>query len=165
MMSDSILGTASSGSLTTDERLVLWGMRTWTACRQADVPAFTHLARTFAVQEAEAAVPTLDAVMALIHATGLKAFHHPWCRCLGDEERLLLDILALHQRGEDAAALFLTRILLPPSAARLVGASLNALAMALLASGIRLPDGRSGQTPARADRRMQPWAPSTATLH
>ncbi len=164
-MSDSMQRTASSGGLTPDERLVLWGMRTWTAYRQADVPAFNHLVRAFAVQEAEAAVPTLDAVMALIHATGLKAFHHPCCRCLGDEERLLLDVLALHQRGEDAAALFLTRILLPPSAVRLLGASLNALAMALRASGIRLPDGRNRQTPARAGRPLLPWAPSTATLH
>ena len=160
----SIDQTAAAAALNRDERLLLWGMRTWTAGVRAGVPVASHLTRHFTAEGAETAVPTLDAVMAILHASGMRAFHHPQCRCLGDEERLLLDILALHQRGEDGAALFLTRLLLTPGAARLLGSSLHALAMALLASGVRLSDGRSraavGRAPAPAV-----WAPSTATLH
>ena len=164
MMDLPIDETAAAAALSQDERLVLWGMRTWTAGVQAGVPVTGHLTRSFAVLDAETAVPTLDAVMAILHAGGIRVFHHPRCRCLGDEERLLLDILALHQRGEDGAALFLTRILLPPGAARLLGSSLHALAMALLASGLRLSDGRGR---AATERPMAPalWAPSTPTLH
>ena len=163
-MTSPITRTAGASTLSMDERLVLWGMRTWTAGVKAEVPVFNLLVRTFATMDAEEAVPTLDSVMALFHTTALQVFHHPCCRCMSDEERLLLDILALHQRGEDGAAQFLTRVLLPRSAARLLGASLHALAMALLACGVRLPDGRSQRTPMPA---VLPavWAPSTMTLH
>jgi len=153
--------TAASAALSDGERLVLWGMRAWIAGVKAEVPVTGALVRTFADFAAEAAVPTLDSTMALLHAAGVHAFHHPWCRCLGDEERLLLDILAQHQRGEDGAALFLTRLLLPPSGARLLGPGLHALAMALLACGVRLTGGRTRSMPGSGPAH---WAPSTMTL-
>ncbi|PWC35413.1 hypothetical protein TSO221_29765 [Azospirillum sp. TSO22-1] len=153
--------TAASAALSSNERLVLWGMRAWMAGVKAEVAVTDALARTFADLGAEAAVPTLDSTMALLHAAGVNVFHHPWCRCLGDEERLLLDVLAQHQRGEDGAALFLTRLLLPPSGARLLGPGLHALAMALLACGVRLTGGRTRSMPGTG---LAHWAPSTMTL-
>ncbi|HYG90902.1 MAG TPA: hypothetical protein VD978_32120 [Azospirillum sp.] len=164
MMMHAVARTAGAVTLSADERLILWGMRTWIAGTHAEIPVSELLARTFATVGAELAVPTLDSVMALLHAARLQGFHHPWCRCMSDEERLLLDILALHQRGEDGAALFLTRMLLSRSAARLLGASLHALATALLVCGVRLSDGR-GRTAKAATMPPAVWAPSTATLH
>lgn len=161
MTDTSVTRTAAAASLSAEERLVLWGMRAWTAGRQAEVAVDGALLRAFGAFDAEGAVPTLDSAMELLNAAGVRAFHAPWCRCLGDEERLLLDILGLHQRGDEGAALFLTRVLLPPAGARVLGPALNALAGALLTCGVRLADGRVRPPPAASQAL---WAPSTMTL-
>lgn len=160
--------TAAAGQLTAEERLLLWGLRTWLAGWLAEAPILPYITRAFAEQGADPAVPALNVTMEMLCAARFQGFHHPWCRCLGDDERLLLDILSLHQRGESASALFLTRLLVPPAAARLIGSQLHHLAAALLACGITL----SGETKREANCAAAPpmvppvvWAPSTATLH
>ncbi|MGQ9370200.1 hypothetical protein [Azospirillum sp. ST 5-10] len=160
--------TAAQAVLTPAERLVLWGVRTWVAGACTGTPLLPAIDAAFRQAMAAPAVPALDSAMTLlIAAVGpgtTITVHGPQCPALGDHERLLLDVLALHQAGEGAAALFLTRALLPPAGARLAGPALRALATELLACGLRVPD-RRGAAPVRAALPVATHHPPSTTLH
>lgn len=163
-MTPAVVHTAALADLTREERLVLWGMRVWVAGAHRCAPALGIIETAFATVMADAVVPLLDITLFQIMTARPLAFHSPECPAISDDERALLDLLALHQHGEGTAALFLTRRLLPPAAARLVGNDLRSLAGGMLACGIALPDHRAREL-AAAVARPATWAPPSRAIH
>ncbi|HYD63963.1 MAG TPA: hypothetical protein VED21_00715 [Azospirillum sp.] len=163
--STTVAGTAALADLTREERLLLWGMRVWVAGAHRCAPVLGIIETAFATVMADAVIPLLDVTLFQIMTARPLAFHSPECPAIGDDERTLLDVLALHQHGEGTAALFLTRRLLPAAAARLVGGDLRGLANGLLACGIALPDRRARELAAAVARPASAWAPSSRAVH
>lgn len=123
------------------ETLVLWAIRAWVAGHRHDIPVMPNLRTGFRDEGAPAAAEAVDDLMGFIGRGAGRTIrvNCPRCRQVTADERLLLDMIALHQQGETLWAPFLVRAILTPAAARLCGPLFAALAEALRDGDIRLP--------------------------
>jgi hypothetical protein len=140
MMRERIAGTARQAELSQAERLVLWGMRTWVAALRADIPVDDHIERAFRQVMAPSAAPVLSGMMVMLAegASRPMSLHQPRCPCLSEDERLLLDLVALVQAGRVAAARMRAAGLLLPTAGRTVAGAVGPFAELLACSGLRI---------------------------
>jgi hypothetical protein len=103
------------------ERLVLWSLRYWTACKRQSKPCGDLLREVYANNGMTGAASHLGALMDLVSATALKA---PGIRCtacplLSADERAILDAVAsAGERRLKAAGDILERWL-PPQCVRI----------------------------------------------
>jgi hypothetical protein len=86
----------------------------------------------------------------------------PRCRQVTDDERLLLDVVALHQQGETLWVPFLARAILTPAATRMCGPIFAAVADALQDGAIVLPPVAGQVPPPEAAAHV---VPAGATIH
>ena len=141
-------GEAASPPLTRAETLVLWGIRAWVTGHRHDIPVMPNLRTAFRAEGAPAAAEAMDDLMGFIGRGAGRTIrvNCPRCRHVTEDERLLLDVVALHQQGETMWAPFLIRAILTPVATRLCSPLFAALAEALSDGGILLP-AVAGQAP------------------
>jgi len=134
--------------LTRAETLLLWAIRAWVAGHRHGIPVIANLRTAFRNEGVPAAAEAVDELMRFIGAGAGRSIevNCPRCRQVTRDERLLLDIVALHQQGEALWAPFLARAILSPAAARLCGPPFAALAGALRDGGMLLPPV-AGQVP------------------
>lgn len=140
MMQDRIAETARRAELTQAERLVLWGMRTWVAALRADIPVDDHINRTFRQAMVPAAASLLSGMMVMLAEGAARpmSLHQPRCPCLSEDERLILDLVALVQAGRTSAARQHAAGLLLPTAGRTVAGAVGPFAELLADAGLRL---------------------------
>lgn len=155
--------------LTRAETLVLWAIRAWVAGHRHDLAVLPNLRTAFRNEGAPAAAEAVDDLMAHIgHGAGRTIqVNCPRCRQVTDDERLLMDVIALHQEGETQWAPFLVRAILTPEATRASAPLFEALARALSHGGILLPtvtgpESRTGETPVGMGAHVMPPG---ATIH
>lgn len=133
------------------ERLLLWSFRVWVAGFRIRAPVDGTLHAAFGRIGAAEAVGLIDNAMAVVSQGAARPLRID-CPCrpeVSEDERRLLDVVALHQSGPSLEAPFLLRSLLTPTASRLAGDLLRALAGALTRANLRLrpaalPPGRYG---------------------
>ncbi|MGK9165645.1 hypothetical protein KXR53_05075 [Inquilinus limosus] len=155
---------AGAPALTRAETLVLWAIRAWVAGHRHGIPVLANLRTAFRNEGAPAAAEAVDDLMGFIGDGAGRTIrvNCPRCRLVTEDERLLLDIVALHQQGETLWAPFLARAILTPAAARLCGAAFAALAEALRDGGIVLPPVAGQVPPPEAAVHV---VPAGATIH
>ncbi|WP_395676941.1 hypothetical protein [Inquilinus sp.] len=134
--------------LTRAETLVLWAIRAWVAGHRHGIPVQANLRTAFRNEGAPAAAEAVDDLMGFIANGAGRTIqvNCPRCRQVTEDERLMLDIVALHQQGETLWVPFLARAILTPAATRLCGPIFAAVADALQDGGIALP-AVAGQVP------------------
>ncbi len=95
---------AGAPPLTRAETLVLWAMRAWVAGHRHGIPVLANLRTAFRNEGAPAAAEAVDDLMGFIANGAGRTIqvNCPRCRQVTEDERLLLDVVALHQQGEDA---------------------------------------------------------------
>jgi hypothetical protein len=132
---------ASAPPLTRSETLLLWAVRVWVVGHRHDMPVLPNLRTAFRDEGVPAAAEAVDDLMGFIgHGAGRTIrVNCPRCRQVTEDERLLLDVVALHQQGDALWAPFLVRAILTPAAARLSGPLFLAVADALRDGGVVLP--------------------------
>lgn len=149
--------------LTRAETLVLWAIRAWVAGHRHGIPVLANLRTAFRNEGAPAAAEAVDDLMGFIANGAGRTIqvNCPRCRQVTEDERLLLDVVALHQQGETIWVPFLARAILTPAATRLCGPIFAAVADALQDGGIGLPPV-AGQVPPEAAAHA---VPAGTTFH
>lgn len=155
---------AGAPVLTRAETLLLWAIRAWVAGHRHGIAVIANLRTTFRNEGAPAAAEAVDDLMGFIGDSAGRTIqvNCPRCRQVTKDERLLLDIVALHQQGDALWAPFLARVILTPMAARVSGPPFAALAEALRDGGILLPPV-AGQVP--PPDAVAHAVPAGATVH
>ena len=155
---------AGASPLTRAETLVLWAIRAWVAGHRHGIPVLANLRTAFRNEGAPAAAEAVDDLMGFI-ANGAGrtiAVNCPRCRQVTEDERLLLDVVALHQQGETLWVPFLARAILTPAATRMCGPIFAAVADALQDGDIVLPPVAGQVPPPEAAAHV---VPAGATIH
>jgi len=155
---------AGAPPLTRAETLVLWAMRAWVAGHRHGIPVLANLRTAFRNEGAPAAAEAVDDLMGFIANGAGRTIqvNCPRCRQVTEDERLLLDVVALHQQGETLWVPFLARAILTPAAARMCGPIFAAVADALQDGSIVLPPVAGQVPPPEAAAHV---VPAGATIH
>src|SRR5687768_3262161 len=105
---------AGAPPLTRAETLVLWALRAWVAGHRHGIPVLANLRTAFRNEGAPAAAEAVDDLMGFIANGAGRTIqvNCPRCRQVTEDERLLLDVVALHQQGETLWVPFLARAIL-----------------------------------------------------
>lgn len=149
---------ASGDGLGTGPQLLLWGIRTWAVCRPAD--ALVQLAHGFRLAGLADEVAILDRLMhAVVAGTRVPVrIHAPLCRCLGGDERRLLELAAVAPRMCATCLDARLRLWLTPTGARHAAMPMVVLGRAFGQAGLPLDaldetaNGRSGPPSGHAER-------------
>jgi hypothetical protein len=122
------------------EQVLLWCMRAWVIGFSRKIEVGPRIARMCAALQVPEAAGYLDGAMwAVGHgARRPVGIHCVCCEGLSADERLLLEVLELHQDERSQRAERLLRTLLRPAAAQAASDSAGRLVAALNAAGHRL---------------------------
>ena len=155
---------AGAPLLSRSETLLLWAVRVWVVGHRHDVPVLPNLRTAFRDEGVPAAAEAVDDLMGFIgHGAGRTIrVNCPRCRQVTEDERLLLDVVSLHQQGDALWAPFLARAILTPMAAQVSGPPFAVLADALRDGGILLPPVAGQVPPPDAAAHA---VPAGATIH
>jgi len=119
------------------EQLLLWSMRAWVIGFRRSLPVADRLEEVFAGIGAPEAGTHLHGFLWAL-GQGARRLLAVDCVCrpqVSEDERRLLDILALYQAGRSLEAVLLLRSLATPQAALAAGDSATRLGSALAAAG------------------------------
>ncbi|SDC37027.1 hypothetical protein [Belnapia rosea] len=120
------------------EALLLEGMRRWALAARTGAPTLAAMRLPFIVEDAQAALRPLDALMRAVSANGMPGIACPLCPRATPSEAELLLALALAQRGCRSQALGLLLRYLPPAAAYTAMPEALHVGVALRAAGLLL---------------------------
>jgi hypothetical protein len=101
------------------ERLLLWGMRAWVVGFRRAIPVEEPMARIFSAANAPDAPILIDAFMSLVACATPRplTIECVCCKQVSEDERRLVDCVALLQAGRHMEALTVLRTILPSQAA------------------------------------------------
>ncbi|MGP1397167.1 MAG: hypothetical protein ACTS3R_16795 [Inquilinaceae bacterium] len=148
---DDRLPHGTGDGLGTGPQLLLWGIRTWTACHPSEV--LVRLGHGFRLAGLADEVVTLDRLMrAVVAGTRVPVrIHAPCCRCLGRDERQLLEFAAVAPRMCALCLDARLRLWLTPTGARHAAIPMVVLGRAFGQVGLPLD---ALDEPAGAQRRL-----------
>ncbi len=150
------------------EKLIVWAMRVWVVGARERICVDEVLRGSFSRAGAPAALAVLDNMMAVI-AGGAARTIDISCVCherVSDDERRILDVIALFQAGDTLETPLMLRSMLTPAATTSAARLVSRLAGILSDAGLRLRPS-SSQTrryALEANAAGAAWA-GTTTVH
>ena len=139
------LGHSNVHGLQRPEKLIVWAMRVWVVGARERIRVDEVLRGSFSRAGAPAALAVLDNMMAVI-ASGAARTIDISCVCheqVSDDERRLLDVIAMFQAGDTLETPLILRSMLTPSATTSAARLIARLAEILSNAGLRLRPGPS----------------------
>jgi hypothetical protein len=166
MAEDSVSAEYDRDRLTFPRQFLLWSVRIWVAAYHQQRSPMPALERAFVFLGSPAGASLLDRAMTALGEAGRRQIdvRPPCYRALSEDERRILDIATLAQRGDADAPRFLLLSLVAPDRRRTVEARLRDLARDLAAVGLDLasPAPPADRTDCRAAADASPAPRSPA---
>lgn len=136
-----ILGEpATLSGLKRPERILLWGVRAWVIGFMRSIPIEAPMEQVFSEAGAADAPPVLDALMSIVALAANRSLAID-CVChksVSEDEKQLLDAIALLQANRTLEAMMVLRTILPGPAASDAGVMGQRLAEILSEAGLTL---------------------------